>query len=97
MDSVCEEAGPREPSKACHSEVKCAAITDIQKVVAECPAITEVQEEAADAAPAGSETSRKDSVSLDGRTTATAPKPGKKSVSLSLMADNNSSTSNQLT
>ncbi|TMS04457.1 Arginyl-tRNA--protein transferase 1, partial [Larimichthys crocea] len=76
MDSVCEEAGPREPSKACHSEVKCAAITDIQKVVAECPAIAEVQEEAADAAPAGSETSRKDSVSLDGRTTATAPKPG---------------------
>ncbi|KAM9345402.1 arginyl-tRNA--protein transferase 1 [Symphorus nematophorus] len=75
MDSMCEEAGPREPSF--HSEVKCAAITDIQKEVAECPAITEVQKEVADAAPAGSETSRKDPVSVpDGRTTATAPKPG---------------------
>ena len=76
MDSVCEEAGPREPS--CQLEVKCAAITDIQKEVAECPAITEVQKEVADAAPAGSETSRKDPASVpDGRTTATAPKPGK--------------------
>ncbi|GAA6214037.1 arginyl-tRNA--protein transferase 1 isoform X1 [Lates japonicus] len=77
MDSVCEEEGPREPSKVCPAEVKCAAITDIQKEVAECPTITEVQKEVVDAAPASSETSREDSMSApDGRTTATAPKPG---------------------
>uniref|UniRef100_A0A8D3AIX5 Arginyl-tRNA--protein transferase 1 n=1 Tax=Scophthalmus maximus TaxID=52904 RepID=A0A8D3AIX5_SCOMX len=84
MDSVCGEAGPRELSKVCHAEVKCAAVTDIQKEVAECPAITEVEKEAADAAPTGSETSRKDQVSvLDGPTTATPTKQGKKSSSLS--------------
>ncbi|KAL7384196.1 hypothetical protein ABVT39_026075 [Epinephelus coioides] len=77
MDSVCEEAGPREPSKVCHSEVKCAAITDIQKELPECPAITEVQKEVEDAVPADLETSRRDQVSIpDERTTATAPKPG---------------------
>ncbi|XP_070696874.1 arginyl-tRNA--protein transferase 1 isoform X2 [Pempheris klunzingeri] len=77
MDSVCEEAGPREPSKVCHSEVKCSAITDIHKEEEECPAITEIQKEAADAATTSSETSRKDPVSVpDGRTAATAPKPG---------------------
>ncbi|XP_029305190.1 arginyl-tRNA--protein transferase 1 isoform X3 [Cottoperca gobio] len=77
MDAVCDEAGPREPSKACHSEVKCAAITDIQKELPECPAITEVQKEVADATPTGSETSKKDPASVaDERTTATAPKPG---------------------
>uniref|UniRef100_A0AAQ5YCU0 Arginyl-tRNA--protein transferase 1 n=1 Tax=Amphiprion ocellaris TaxID=80972 RepID=A0AAQ5YCU0_AMPOC len=64
MDSGCGEAGPREPSKVCHSEVKCAAITDIQKEVAECPTITEGQKKAGDAAPTGSETSQKDPVSV---------------------------------
>ncbi|XP_051281136.1 arginyl-tRNA--protein transferase 1 isoform X4 [Dicentrarchus labrax] len=77
MDSVCEEAGLREPSKVCHSDVKCAAITDIQKEVVESPAITEDQKEVADVAPASLETSRQNPVSVpDGRTTATAPKPG---------------------
>uniref|UniRef100_UPI0037E7FB77 arginyl-tRNA--protein transferase 1 isoform X1 n=1 Tax=Semicossyphus pulcher TaxID=241346 RepID=UPI0037E7FB77 len=77
MDSVCEEAGPRELSAACHSEVKCAAVIDIQKEVAECLAVTEGQKEVADAAPTGSETSRRDPVSVqDGRTTTSAPKPG---------------------
>lgn len=89
MDSVCEEAGPREPSKVCHSEVKCAAITDIQKEIAECPTITEVQKEVADAAPTSSETPRKDAGSLpDGRTTAAAPKPGKSSNLLVLVTSN---------
>ncbi|XP_039995346.1 arginyl-tRNA--protein transferase 1 isoform X4 [Xiphias gladius] len=77
MDSVCGEEGPRELSKVCHAEMKCVAITDIQKEVAECPTITEAQKEVADAAPTGSESSRKDPVSVpDGRTTVTAPKPG---------------------
>ncbi|XP_059215216.1 arginyl-tRNA--protein transferase 1 isoform X4 [Centropristis striata] len=77
MDSVCEDACPREPSKACHSEEKCASIKDIQKELPECPAITEAQKEVADAAPTSSETSRKDQGSVqDERTTATAPKPG---------------------
>uniref|UniRef100_A0AAQ6IDF6 Arginyl-tRNA--protein transferase 1 n=1 Tax=Anabas testudineus TaxID=64144 RepID=A0AAQ6IDF6_ANATE len=35
MDSVSEEAGPREPSEVCHSKVKCAAITNIQKELTE--------------------------------------------------------------
>ncbi|XP_031728724.1 arginyl-tRNA--protein transferase 1 isoform X3 [Anarrhichthys ocellatus] len=77
MDSVCDEARPREPSSICPSEVKRAAITDIQKELPECPAITEVQKEVADGAPADSETSRKDPESVaDERTTAAAPKPG---------------------
>ncbi|XP_042289556.1 arginyl-tRNA--protein transferase 1 isoform X1 [Thunnus albacares] len=77
MDSVCEEAGPREPSQVCHAEVKCTDITDIQKEISECPAITEVQKEVAGATSTSSETSRKDAGSLpDGRTAATAPKPG---------------------
>lgn len=80
MDSVCEEAGPRKLSKVCQSEVKCPAVPDKQQEVAECLAVTEVQKEAADAAPTGSETSRRDPVSVsDGRTAAAAPKPGKKS------------------
>ncbi|XP_010773045.1 arginyl-tRNA--protein transferase 1 [Notothenia coriiceps] len=80
MDAVCDQAGPREPSKACHSDVKCAAIKDIQKELPECPAITEGQKEVVDAAPAApavSETSRKDRASVsDDRKTATATKPG---------------------
>lgn len=79
MDSVCEESGPREPNKVCHAEVKCPAVTDIQKEVAAFPTITEVQKEVAGAAPSGSETPRKDSASVpDGRTSATAPKPGER-------------------
>ncbi|XP_060896616.1 arginyl-tRNA--protein transferase 1 isoform X1 [Labrus mixtus] len=78
MDSVCEDAGPREPVKICHSDLKCAAVTDLQKEAAECPTITDAQKkDEADAAPTGSETSRKDPVCVpDGRTTAAAPKPG---------------------
>ncbi|KAM6997504.1 arginyl-tRNA--protein transferase 1 isoform 2-T2 [Tautogolabrus adspersus] len=78
MDSVCEDAGPRKPVKICHSELKCAAVTDLQKEAAECPTITDAQKkDEADAAPTGSETSRKDPVCVpDGRTTAAAPKPG---------------------
>ncbi|XP_041644797.1 arginyl-tRNA--protein transferase 1 isoform X4 [Cheilinus undulatus] len=77
MDSVCEDAGPREPSKVCHSELKCASITDIEKEAAESPSITETQKDVTDAAPTSSETSRKDPASVpDGRTVASAPKPG---------------------
>lgn len=84
MDSVCEESGPREPNKVSHAEVKCPTVTDIQKEVAECPSITEVEKEVAGAAPTGSETPRQDSASVpDGRTSTTAPKPGKRSSSLS--------------
>ncbi|XP_026210681.1 arginyl-tRNA--protein transferase 1 isoform X1 [Anabas testudineus] len=76
MDSVSEEAGPREPSEVCHSKVKCAAITNIQKELTECPANTDVQKEVAGDA-SGSGTSSKDSPSVsDGRTTAEAPKQG---------------------
>ncbi|XP_060943635.1 arginyl-tRNA--protein transferase 1 isoform X2 [Limanda limanda] len=76
MDSVCEEARPQEPSIACHAEVKCAAITDIQKEVSECPTVTEVQKEAADAAPSGPETTKNDLMSAGDGRTATSTKAG---------------------
>lgn len=80
MDSVCNEVGPREPSKVCQSEIKCDISTDIEKEVAEHPAITEVQKQAVDAVPASSEMSRQDPGSVsDGRTKAKVPKPGKTS------------------
>lgn len=82
MDSVCDEVGPREPSKVCQSEIKCDISTDIEKEVAEHPAITEVQKQAVDAVPASSETSRQDPGSVpDGKTKAKVPKPGKTSES----------------
>nr|XP_043901606.1 arginyl-tRNA--protein transferase 1 isoform X4 [Solea senegalensis] len=74
MDSVCEDVGPREPNKLSQAEVKCVAVTDIQKKEADCPSITEIKEEVADAPAAGSEKSRKDEVSVsDGKNT--GPKP----------------------
>ncbi|XP_058507604.1 arginyl-tRNA--protein transferase 1 isoform X2 [Solea solea] len=74
MDSVCEDVGPREPNKLSQAEVKCVAVTDIQKKEADCPSITEIKEEVADAPATGSEKSRKDEVSVpDGKNT--GPKP----------------------
>ncbi|XP_054654001.1 arginyl-tRNA--protein transferase 1 isoform X3 [Dunckerocampus dactyliophorus] len=73
MDSVCEDAGPREP----RLEITKSAITDIQKKVLECPAITEVERNEVDVAPTGSELPRKDPDSVADSRTATAPKPGK--------------------
>lgn len=80
MDSVCDQAGPREPSNACPSQVQRAAITDIQKELPECPAATEARKEAGDGAPADSVTPRKDPESVAGeRATAGAPRAGEKS------------------
>lgn len=78
MDSVCDGAGPREPSKVCQAEVECVLSADTQNKAAENPAITEPQYEVVDAAPASLESSRKDAESVpDGRTKAKVPKPGK--------------------
>ncbi|KAM3863010.1 arginyl-tRNA--protein transferase 1 [Diretmus argenteus] len=64
MDSACEGAGPREPTKVCHSKVECPAITDIKKEVRDHKA-------------AASEPSRKDPDSVpDGKPPATTPKQG---------------------
>ncbi|XP_077351471.1 arginyl-tRNA--protein transferase 1 isoform X1 [Festucalex cinctus] len=72
MDSVCEVAGPQEPSK----EMECS-ITEIQKEVAEHPAVTNVERSEADVTPTCSESPRKEPGSVPcGRTTAAAPKPG---------------------
>lgn len=80
MDSVCEEAGPREPSKSCYSEIMCSTSTNLQKEVAVRPTMTEVQNQVADIAPSSSEMVRKDPKSFqDDRTAATATKPGKTS------------------
>ncbi|XP_040034738.2 arginyl-tRNA--protein transferase 1 isoform X1 [Gasterosteus aculeatus] len=77
MDSVCDQAGQREPSNACPSQVQRAAITDIQKELPECPAATEARKEAGDGAPADSVTPRKDPESVAGeRATAGAPRAG---------------------
>lgn len=78
MDSVCEEAGPRELSKSCHSEIMCSTSTNLQKEVAVRPTMTEVQNQVSDIAPSSSEMARKDPKPYqDDRTAATAPKPGK--------------------
>ncbi|CAN9499995.1 unnamed protein product [Ophioblennius macclurei] len=75
MDSVCEDPGQREPNAVCHPELKCTAITDLQKEVAECPATTEVEKDVADASPTVSETSRTDAATvIEGRMV--PPKPG---------------------
>lgn len=80
MDSVCEDAGSREPSRSCHSELVYNTTTNLQKVVAVCPTMTEVQNQVADLAPSSSETVGKDPKSFqDDRTAATPPKPGKTS------------------
>ncbi|KAM4729413.1 arginyl-tRNA--protein transferase 1 isoform 2-T2 [Anableps anableps] len=77
MDSVCEEAGPREPSKVCQSDVKLAAISDVKQEVPNCPAPAEVQKKSVDSTAASSENSQKDSASVsDAGTAAKAPKPG---------------------
>lgn len=78
MESVCDGAGPREPSKVCQAEIKCVLSADTQKEGADNPAITAVPKEVVDAAPACLESSRKDPESvLDERTQAKVPKPGK--------------------
>lgn len=78
MESVCEEAGPQELSKVCHSEIVCSTSLNVQKKVAVCPPIAVFQSQAADIAPSSSETVRKDPKPFqDERTAATAPKPGK--------------------
>lgn len=75
MDSVCDEAGPRELTKL---HLKCTALSDIQKEAADFLSIAEVQKEAADATPTGSQASQKEPTSVPaGRTPASAPKPGK--------------------
>lgn len=80
MDSVCEDAGSREPSKSCHSEIMFSPTTNLQKMVAVCPTMTEVQNQVADLAPSSSETVGKDPKPFqDDRTAATPPKPGKTS------------------
>lgn len=80
MDSVCEEARPREPSTSCHSEITCSTSTNLQKEVAVRPTVPEVQSQVADIAPSSSELVKKDpKLSEDDRTAAAAPKPGKTS------------------
>lgn len=78
MDSVCDGAVSREPSKACQAEIKCVLSADSPKKEADNPAVTEPQKEVVDAAPASLESSRKDAESVpDERTKAKVPKPGK--------------------
>uniref|UniRef100_A0A3B5L9B9 Arginyl-tRNA--protein transferase 1 n=1 Tax=Xiphophorus couchianus TaxID=32473 RepID=A0A3B5L9B9_9TELE len=48
MDSVCEEAGPREPTKVCQSDLKVVANADIKDEVPNCSAATEVQKNSVD-------------------------------------------------
>lgn len=69
---LCDEGSPREPVKSCPTEIKCPAVTDIQKEVDDCPDETPLQEEhKAPPSAAQNETQQKDPVSV-----ASAPKPG---------------------
>ncbi|XP_011483052.1 arginyl-tRNA--protein transferase 1 isoform X3 [Oryzias latipes] len=42
MDSACEDAGPRGSTKACPSELKCAAVTDVGQDKAQSLSVAEV-------------------------------------------------------
>ncbi|KAM9848195.1 arginyl-tRNA--protein transferase 1 isoform 1-T1 [Aulostomus maculatus] len=75
MDSVGVDAGPREPNQVCHPDLKCVAIANVEKEIAERPAVTEARRDVADATPTSSDTPRTDPGSTPhGRTM--APKPG---------------------
>ncbi|XP_023183311.1 arginyl-tRNA--protein transferase 1 isoform X3 [Xiphophorus maculatus] len=77
MDSVCEEAGPREPTKVCQSDLKVVANADIKDEVPNCSAATEVQKNSVDSTAGSSENSQNDSTSVsEGGTDAKASKPG---------------------
>lgn len=76
MDSVCDGAGPREPSKVCQAEIQCVLSSDTQTGGADNPAITELQKDEVDVAPASLELSRQDGETPDGITKAKVPKPG---------------------
>ncbi|XP_077585446.1 arginyl-tRNA--protein transferase 1 isoform X2 [Stigmatopora nigra] len=72
MDSVCEAAVPREPSKG----MECA-ITDIQNEEVDCGAISKVEQKEAEAKPREPELPTKaPAIVTEGRTSATPPKPG---------------------
>lgn len=78
MDSVCPEPSPREPcpretTDICQSDLRCAAIADLQQEVPKCPAAAEVQE-------SEESTAQKAPPSLPDQST--APKPGKKNLLL---------------
>ncbi|XP_037546006.1 arginyl-tRNA--protein transferase 1 [Nematolebias whitei] len=73
MDSVCPEPSPREPTDVCQSDLRCAAITDLQREVPKCPAAAEVQE-SEESTAASTESSQKAPPSLPDQRT--APNPG---------------------
>lgn len=77
MDSVCDGAVPRDPSKVCQAEIMCVLSSDTQTKGADNPAITELQKDVVDVAPASLELSRQEGEAVpDGRTKAKVPKPG---------------------
>lgn len=77
MDSVCDGAGPREPSKVCQAEINCVFKSDTQTKEADNSAITELPKDVADVAAASLESPRQDVETVaDGRTQAKVPKPG---------------------
>lgn len=79
MDSVCEEAGPQEPTKVCQSDLNVAADSDIKDEVPNCSTAAEVQKNSVDSTVESSENSQNDSASvLEEGTDTKAPKPGKK-------------------
>uniref|UniRef100_A0A3P9NW09 Arginyl-tRNA--protein transferase 1 n=1 Tax=Poecilia reticulata TaxID=8081 RepID=A0A3P9NW09_POERE len=77
MDSVCEEAGPREPTKVCQSDLKVDASADIKDEIPNCSAAEEVQKNSVDSTAGSSENSQNDSASVsEGGTDAKTPNPG---------------------
>lgn len=76
MDSVCQEAGTREPSQVCCSEIMSSTSANLQKEVAVRPATTEVQNQVG---PSSSGTRSDPKPVQDERTATTAPKPGQTS------------------
>ncbi|XP_016526692.1 arginyl-tRNA--protein transferase 1 isoform X1 [Poecilia formosa] len=77
MDSVCEDAGPREPTKVCQSDLKVVASADIKDEIPNRSAAEEVQKNSVGSTAGSSENSQNDSASVsEGGTDAKAPNPG---------------------
>ncbi|XP_014828367.1 PREDICTED: arginyl-tRNA--protein transferase 1-like, partial [Poecilia mexicana] len=76
MDSVCEDAGPREPTKVCQSDLKVVASADIKDEIPNRSAAEEVQKNSVGSTAGSSENSQNDSASVsEGGTDAKAPNP----------------------
>uniref|UniRef100_A0A8C5I348 Arginyl-tRNA--protein transferase 1 n=1 Tax=Gouania willdenowi TaxID=441366 RepID=A0A8C5I348_GOUWI len=75
MDSLCEEAHPREPSNARHPELNCTVIVDVEKEKVKCPSNPDVQKDGGKTEETLSETTQTATASASDESSSPAPKP----------------------